>query len=497
MAVDISGLEEYVQMHPELLHNFLREDLTLKRVRTFDITNVTPGKFNARIFMPKALLQACCKRPNNNSNVIERMSEAVCILDGQDYCETDIAQILRDGAQTFTAGGEKLPPSVEGVITEGQIAAFVEALDILTFQGNKLLSDPNLNKIDGLLTIAENEGIVVPPKGTNPYELVKNTIRMIPDIMRKMGPVAIFCSDSFMEAYFDVASSLNLFHYNEGQYTIGQERAVLGKSGIIFIPTRAMAGSNKLLVTPLQNIVWFNSRENDHNTLDWGYDKVDQFFYWRIKTILGVNFVFPEWALVTEYDEAILEGTASTNVTIVSPLSTTGAVKVSAEITNPLADNGGVLTGTTPIAVSSVSVSPSSAGLIVGNTLQLNADILPTNATNKSVTWSSDTPAVASVSTLGVVTALSAGVAVITATTVDGSHTSTSTITVAASRIMPLSYVENENIQTLSDSPEDELPESSTEKNEVKQKSRSKPKKDTESEGDDVLNLINEINKDE
>ena len=68
------------------------------------------------------------------------------------------------------------------------------------------------------------------------------------------------------------------------------------------------------------------------------------------------------------------------------------------------------------VAVSSVSLNKTSATLGVGDTLSLSATISPSNATNKSVTWSSSNTSVATVSN-GLVTAKSSGTATITVKT--------------------------------------------------------------------------------
>ena len=68
------------------------------------------------------------------------------------------------------------------------------------------------------------------------------------------------------------------------------------------------------------------------------------------------------------------------------------------------------------IAVVSVSVLPPSAELNAGETLQLNVTILPENATDKKVTWSSSAPAVATVTETGLVSAVASGSADIKAT---------------------------------------------------------------------------------
>lgn len=83
------------------------------------------------------------------------------------------------------------------------------------------------------------------------------------------------------------------------------------------------------------------------------------------------------------------------------------------------------------VAVTSVSLSPSTVSLSVGATQQLTATVLPSNATNKNVSYSSNNTGVATVNASGLVTAVSNGTATITVTTADGNKTSTCAVTVS------------------------------------------------------------------
>ena len=74
---------------------------------------------------------------------------------------------------------------------------------------------------------------------------------------------------------------------------------------------------------------------------------------------------------------------------------------------------------TLSIPTTGVSLDKTSMTLKVGETSKLNATVLPANATNKSVSWSSNNNAVATV-TNGTVNAVNVGEATITATTSNG-----------------------------------------------------------------------------
>ena len=84
-----------------------------------------------------------------------------------------------------------------------------------------------------------------------------------------------------------------------------------------------------------------------------------------------------------------------------------------------------------PTLVTSLSLNKSVATLKTNETITLIANVFPTAAQNRTVTWSSSDTSVATVSSEGVVTALKVGTATITATTTDGSNlTATCKVTV-------------------------------------------------------------------
>lgn len=90
----------------------------------------------------------------------------------------------------------------------------------------------------------------------------------------------------------------------------------------------------------------------------------------------------------------------------------------------------------TPIDATGITLSSTSLTLTIGETATLTANVLPEEATNKSVTWTSSNTAVASVDTNGKVTTTGVGSATITATTHNGFS---ATCQVTVTPVMPAS----------------------------------------------------------
>ena len=109
-----------------------------------------------------------------------------------------------------------------------------------------------------------------------------------------------------------------------------------------------------------------------------------------------------------------------------------------------------IFTGIQTVAVTGVSLNTASGELTVGGQTTLTATVSPADASNKTVTWESSAPTVASVVN-GVVTALAPGSAKITVKTQDGNFTAEYSLTVKAATINLLTeygYVDNTRLST-------------------------------------------------
>ena len=123
---------------------------------------------------------------------------------------------------------------------------------------------------------------------------------------------------------------------------------------------------------------------------------------------------------------------ASVNDGVVTAVAE-GNATITAKSSNGITATCEVAVATNVIEVESVTLNETALSLKEGGKATLMASILPENATNKAVTWTSSDTSVATVNyTTGEVTAVKAGTATITATTSNAKITATCSVTVSA-----------------------------------------------------------------
>ena len=141
-------------------------------------------------------------------------------------------------------------------------------------------------------------------------------------------------------------------------------------------------------------------------------------------------------ATITPSDATNKNVTWTSSNTSVATVDASGKVTAvasgNATITVKTVDGGktAACSVTVTVPVTGVSLNMSSLSLTKGSTETLMATINPSDATNKSVTWTSSNTSVATVDSNGKVTAEAGGSATITVKTADGNKTATCSVTV-------------------------------------------------------------------
>ena len=130
--------------------------------------------------------------------------------------------------------------------------------------------------------------------------------------------------------------------------------------------------------------------------------------------------VLPE----TTTDKTITWTSSNLAVATVDENGNVTAVGVGTVIISATTSNGKTYTialTIDPTLAESVTLTPATASILIGESIPMVVSVSPATTTNKSVTWTSSNPEVASVDDSGNVTGLDVGNVEITATTADGS----------------------------------------------------------------------------
>ena len=157
----------------------------------------------------------------------------------------------------------------------------------------------------------------------------------------------------------------------------------------------------------------------DSETLTINYTPADA------NTGKAVNWTSSNTSIATVDNSGKVTGVAAGTATITATSTTDASITASCAVT------------VQAVAVTNVSINPTSANLQIGGGADLTYTVLPANATDKSVSWSSSNTAVATVNNNGHVSAVAAGTATITVTTTDGNKTATCSVTVTAGPPVP------------------------------------------------------------
>ena len=204
----------------------------------------------------------------------------------------------------------------------------------------------------------------------------------------------------------------------------GKTCAVIGtsnKSGNLIIPATASYDEEELSVTEIGQRAFYEcSGFTGSLTLGSGLERLGNtpFYGCNFDEVISLNPTPP--TSIEEGEKANVFAYSNRETPLTVPAGSEEAYMAS-PVWRGFKLAGVVATG--------ITLSNTALTLTTGATAQLSAAITPENATYKSVTWSSSDTEVATVSEVGVVTALKAGSATITVSTVNGLK-ATCTVTV-------------------------------------------------------------------
>lgn len=330
MAVDYSALNLCPEKIGDLYASYIADQNWFERVMSK--TGISGDEVKFVHMDVGGNLIPCCTKGDGTDTFEEVVAPIQCIKLEKRYCKRDLQKV--DGIGISNAATSESLGRIGERIANATVKRFANLLTDLAFNGGTVDSDPSDPNRQFTLAGYMDLATDATPGGTpittgTIFDVINTAYYALPyGAFAYSGTIGIFVGQEVMPVYSQVLQSRNYFHYNPTDFQYGKEEMLPGVANVVVIPVSALNGTNKVLVTPLENMYWLTNKVADKETYAWKYDAGDDEYILRIESLFGVAFVYPEYAITVEYDPQVLTRTRQAlGVAIVEPIdAATGGV---------------------------------------------------------------------------------------------------------------------------------------------------------------------------
>ena len=217
----------------------------------------------------------------------KEINTAAIKVDGQ-ICPETLLGKYAEYLVRIKATENELP--FEQYIIDTLIGQINKAIEQLIWQGDSGNSDP----IDGFLAQFTADANVVSATLTgitDAYTAVKAVyFSMTEEALEKGG--VIFVDPAVFRALLNDLVVLNYFHYDFGNGNL--DEFLLPGTDVKVVKTRGLAGTNAIVGTFADNLVYGCDMENDNESVDLWWSQDDRLFKYQVKWNSGVAYHFSE-----------------------------------------------------------------------------------------------------------------------------------------------------------------------------------------------------------
>lgn len=390
----VNSLPEYVaQNHDSLLRDAV---LGAESAKLFTLQTGVKTKTALNLLNTSVVFQdgsSCGFNSAGSQTISQRTITAPVVKVNMEYCDKTLLNSCLQHEVRIAAGQKTLP--FEQDFIADVVANVALGAEKLIWQGDtSKTTDAALKWTDGLIKILKAEdGITINANKLTHATITKNNVRAIVDDVIAAIPTEIlnravvFMGYDTYRTWIMALQAANLYH-NAGD-NLDKGTTTYQGSNIKIKALPGLNGTSEIVAADPANFFYGTDMQNDEEKFDFWYSKDDQLFKLAIEFALGVQVAFPNRVIISSYDE-----------------------NADDETTNP----------------SGIELKDHTAEVTVGgDTLTLEiARKVPSDAV---VTWGSSANGKATVED-GVVTAVEAGTAVISASITKGTKTYTDSCTV-------------------------------------------------------------------
>lgn len=297
----VTSLPDYVQEnHDILIKNFgLIGGDTRKRI---SIQTGVKKDANINLLDLAPVLQdgaACSFDASGSATLSQRIIETSPIKVNMDICPKNLRGKYAEYLIRNNATENDLP--FEKYIMDGVIKEINKKIETLIWQGDKSkITDADLKWINGFLAILVADGThesVTWAATATAYEQILAVYNAIPEAALERG-AEIYVSPAKFRAFLQNLVALNLFHYNPGNENPNE--FTLPGSDTKVVKTPGLAGSDYILATYPENLVYGCDMEGDSEDIDLWWSRDDRLFKLAVEWNSGVQVVLPDMIVLGE-----------------------------------------------------------------------------------------------------------------------------------------------------------------------------------------------------
>lgn len=302
MAYTIENLDERLKNYLET-NNVELLTKTLFNSESAKYFNIQTGvtapqpivKFDTTISLADGT--ACGFEANGSDTFSDRLLEPSFIKVNKEFCPKELLKTWAHSDVKMNALGQAEAMPFESVILNANLESISVANERLIWEGDKNSEDGNLNRLNGVITLAKgDEGTIKQTKDSD--EVFARCQQVFLGLNQDIADKAvIFMSLANFRKLIVELTNKNMYHIfeqHDGTYTMtlaGTNVQIKGVSGI---------KSDVIIATPTENLYLGVDAQNDTDTVDMYFDKSTRTFKMVVEYAYAVQYAYPEYILINE-----------------------------------------------------------------------------------------------------------------------------------------------------------------------------------------------------
>lgn len=288
----VSALPDYVENNKELLLKNFGLVGTATRKRIGLQTGIKKSAYLNYLDVDPTLQDGlgCGFNPLGTATLTDRTIETAIIKVDMTICPDNLVGKWAEYLVKVDADENGLP--FEQYLAEGLVNAINKKIEKLIWLGDTSSSSTDLKWIDGFVKLTNGAEFTnkVAISATTAYEGIKEVyMNMADEAIEKGGE--IYVSPAIFRLFMQSLVEKNYFHYNPGQSEFNE--FLFPGTDVKVVKTPGLAGSNLVLGTFPQNLVYGCDMEGSMENIKVIYDEKTEEYAVKVKWNSGVQVAFP------------------------------------------------------------------------------------------------------------------------------------------------------------------------------------------------------------